>query len=132
MSSTTKPKPVYQYSVMKYSTYLETLIRKHCAGQDDYYLYRKRHRLNDLANSLQGGGKQLVQLALYYLKQHLAIEENDKHRLSDHAFVRVLSRVCGLDVKELKDKALEELTRNRSSNHVIERDNKIVTVYRKY
>ncbi len=36
-------------------------------------------------------------------------EDPSRHELSDHAFCRVLEYICGLDVNEMKDKALQQL-----------------------
>jgi hypothetical protein len=51
----------------------------------------------------------IVQAVLYNLRQitqTVRTNYRDAHELSDHAFVRVLERGLGLDITELKDKAM--------------------------
>lgn len=98
----------------------------------------KRLRLNELARSLPGNKKAYAQTAIFLLKEagRKLGDENCstscKHVLSDHAFVRILERIAGLNVINLKDCALVLLEESASDYHIVRERGKIITVLERY
>jgi len=95
-----------------------------------------RIKLNNYARTLPSKKQAMVYPVIREVKKRMggvatpAMCKQDKHILSDHAFVRVLGRVCGLDINTFKDVAFEKLNADKSVRVFWGEDGRIKTVIR--
>lgn len=120
----------------------ELLVRKlskdikSLEGRDLKSLMEMRIKLNTYARTLPNKKQALVFPVIREIKKMMGglvgrdYREQSTHILSDHAFVRVLERVCGLDIKEFKDLAFEKLNADKSVRVFWGEDGRIKTVIR--
>jgi len=100
---------------------------------NDYPLVRKK--LLELQKSITRN-RDIVYFALMHLNRlnddpsSKEYKKSDSHILSDHAFVRILQRVSGIDTFDAKEKAYMLLLQQEKVKPVFTpRKDKIITVY---
>lgn len=79
---------------------------------------RVRIRLNEYLGYLPPKKRALPLYAIWLLKREVGNllpkdSSSDGHPISDHALVRTMERLWGMDVKQLKDKAMTDLANSK-------------------
>lgn len=99
-----------------------------------------RIALGDLQRKCPDRIKPLPQMAIFYLKNRFLSDiqkmqeagEKSRHPiLTDHAFVRSLERLYGIDVMALKDHVLTDIRANRTFEKITADTGQIITVFKK-
>lgn len=95
-------------------------------------------RLQDLKFSVAPKYQMYIDSVIYNIRRHIDYRaefpkrhDSRRHELSDHAFVRVLEYIHGLDIDTLKDKALDDLRSSKKYVPVI-KHKRVITIVPTY
>lgn len=100
-------------------------------------LRRMKCQLHDLQDTIPPKFQKYPNAVMFNINRQLEIRfecygkhDQRKHRMSDHAFVRVLELLHGLNINELKEKAIEDIE-SSEEYRALYKDKRIVTILQK-
>lgn len=126
--------------VAKYGAEIEKVVRSYVT-KDLETMHRINKKLHKYTMELPNKYRVLVQLAQCVLREeYVKYSQNQaeiselcskKHILTDHAFVRGLERIYGINVLRLKDYVLHDIYSKREFEPVTLEDGQIITIMKK-
>lgn len=100
-------------------------------------LRRMKCKLHDFAEQVPPKYSKFINSVTFNINRHLehraeyqGRHDHRKHRMSDHAFVRVVELIHGLDIDELKDQAIKDVEQS-DRYEALCKDGRIVTILQK-
>lgn len=131
--------PIFIPKITRHRAVILAMVTDSPVTKDLQKFYRVKACLGKLAATLSSKNAAVVQYVQYFLNQEVKrhipeykTRRDSVHILTDHATIRSMERMYGIDIPKLKDYILNDLMQNRNFEPVRCLDtNQVITILRK-